>query len=1193
MVFGGVLVCLMLLCSGVPAAWAGPIEDAQALLAKNQVPQALALLEGHVAGHPDDRAARLLLANVRGMAGDLPGAYALYEGLLAGAPEGEVIAGQVRALFAERGASADAAKRIEALFGQVQQAMQQGDMEQAVQALTEVARLAPGNLAALHNLSQILEQQRRFAEAVPYVEALVRQRPGDVNNRLRLAGLYERVEQPDKAVAAYEQALERQPKNPIALYSIGRIALFVDKDYPRAADFLARALAVDPNRPDIAYLIGVSHNEGGDKAAAVEAFRRSVALDDHFYQAHFEIGLILEAEKQDAEALEHFRKVARDGGTSPQAEQSRRRIALFGGDARVAGQVKALITVGIERLAASDLPGAKTAFDDVLALVPGNTLARYNLATVLTREGNADAAVDQLAKALESDPTHYLSHYGLALIHIGAGRFEEAYEAYKMVAQWSPADSPYHKEAIAKVELVESVLDQYKTKLGARKAFLKGNKLAKEGDFAEAVKAYEEAIQQDPENSFYHYNAGVSYMELARLGEAFKAFRKALEIKPDHIQSHFRLALFYSATGFPQEAIKSFKEVIRYGTTEPEVAEAQARLADVQSAADTKEKALAYLIMANALGAELNDLDKALIALEHAYAMNPGAKEITARYAELLMQMRREDEALALLAPLNEKDPDDFRVAWDLAQIYKTKRDWEKGEPALLTVIRLKPEFGRAASMLADLQERTGRTEEAIQTLKDFVEAHPTDRETVVDLLRMMQRRGRDADAAGLIDWYLSSNKETAEMLYVRGALAKKLGASGLAQTAIKTDAAAQSVLGTEEATERESGARYQTANEWFARAIEVADKGDEKWVALAKQELATAKRLSMSLSQQVFEFNTNANNSSTEPKAGVLSEVQFSATYTAWRWKGFSLPLTFATRHRMLYTFQTYVNTNTLRAQLPSSVPLFVLTPDLAYSMVRTQDGPVSSTMVMSTSAQWRPRFPSALNGSYQYTEFRSDTNRQNDYVQDLITAAVSQDLLPFQRFRLNVGANYSRSARDVVAVFRDSEQEQLRYEASVQVTLPRRHVVSLKGWQANRTDLLGSNRRGDVLPAPPPLPMDAVEVGGEMTWWFQVYPNVRGRAFGRYSVSDLTNVVLNTVDATGKPISSISQQQETSTAFGLEFTYRPSNAVSWVLSMRQDERQAAVDIAAEDQDVLLDQVVQDNINKQQTITLQMSYAF
>ena len=71
----------------------------------------------------------------------------------------------------------------------------------------------------------------------------------------------------------FRKLLERDPNNPMVLYSLGN-ELFKEGKYPEARDHLRRAVE---NKPDysVAYrMLGRAHYELGEDAAAREVFER-------------------------------------------------------------------------------------------------------------------------------------------------------------------------------------------------------------------------------------------------------------------------------------------------------------------------------------------------------------------------------------------------------------------------------------------------------------------------------------------------------------------------------------------------------------------------------------------------------------------------------------------------------------------------------------------------------------------------------------------------------------------------------------------------------------------------------------------------------------------------------------------------------------------------------------------------------
>jgi len=69
-----------------------------------------------------------------------------------------------------------------------------------------------------------------------------------------------------------------------------------------------------------------------------------------------------------------------------------------------------------------------------------------------------------------------------------------------------------------------------------------GNAAFKRGDFAGAVKLYEESIKRDPSDARGYNNRAAAYMKLMALAEALKDAEKAIEVDPTFGEFSFRLA---------------------------------------------------------------------------------------------------------------------------------------------------------------------------------------------------------------------------------------------------------------------------------------------------------------------------------------------------------------------------------------------------------------------------------------------------------------------------------------------------------------------------------------------------------------------------------------------------------------------------------------------------------------------------
>lgn len=1191
-------MALLLLLTDAASGMGAPLDDARALIGKGQMEQAQAVLDAVLAEDPGNREARLLAANLLSAKGQVEEAYRLFHELLAENSK-DGVANAVRVLFRRTGASAEDARRVQALMAQAQAAAGAQKWDTVVSAFAEVVDLAPGNTAALNVLVQTLEFLQRFDEAAKYQKMLVAERPRDIAARNRLAGLYQRAGMLEEAIAAYEDLLKRRPGDVESMVALARLVMLQKRDYARGADILAKVLKDHPKHVEAAYLLGIALQELGDKEGALAAFSQAAATDETHYLSQYQKGVLLEEAGRRDEAMAAFRKVIEHGGNSPAADQARRRFA-FGASEEQAREVRALLEEGATLMDQGDLDAAKARFERVVALVPENALAHYNLATIHSRQGRSQEAIRELKEALRHAPRHFLSHYGLALIYTGEGRFEEAFESLKNVVRFAPRTHPVYQDAKRKVEGIMQYLQQARGQAEAQAAFREGISLVEQKEFEQALAKFEKAIELDSSNAFYHYNAGILYVELNRLEDAYKAFKEAVRLKPDHVQSHFRLGLFYEVAKLPQEALDSYRKVIEYGTNEPEVAEARRRLQVVEAGADDREKALGHLILGNALAA-LGERDQALAAFERAERHNPTDRGVLLRLAEMLMRLGRSDEAQQRLEIGIKEHPDFSRFHFLLAQVYDGKRDLEKAESEFHEALRLQPDSFPVVEMLARFLVREKRADEGISLLREYVEAHPDNEQALLSLGNLLTQMDRATEAATLYDWYLTTHEETPIVLIERGQLAAKFGSvSTITPTAVSDGEGVEGDAGT-----TLTAPRYQSAEEWYRRAIAIASPQEAELVRRAQLLLEAQKRLNITFTQTVLDFNTNANNSATDPKAGASSSMKLGISYVALKRGWFSLPITFSTDHQLHYTFQTYVNHNDLRFDFLGTLGKTRLTSGFLTRYTQTHEGRTSITYITNGGVTGQFRVPQTLRFQYTRTDFVSFVNANNNYLNGAFDFDLGHAWSVGANTRLNSTFSYNRTVLNVLAEDRDTDKTTLDLTGGFTRTLSRRRTVVGSLTLTTADDVRQGNVRdiknaaGAVI-AQEVVPIRSYGATARSAWTFWPYPNVQGtfalnvssNQFYQGIFRTFPNVVDPVTGNTG-PLTTEVDERRDSVSASVTFIYRPDERTTWNLDIRQVENRVSVDTPANVDEVLTDQVVQDNINRRQQITLSLVYRF
>jgi Flp pilus assembly protein TadD len=162
----------------------------------------------------------------------------------------------------------------------------------------------------------------------------------------------------------------------------------------------------------------------------------------------------------------------------------------------------------------------------------------------------------------------------------------------------------------------------------AREQLRRGDRLAKDQHFEEAVAAYRQALSLQPDYAQAYHQMGLAYAALNRYPEAVKALEKAAQLRPRAGLIYENLGVAYvkmgrwGKLGRDQEARAQFAEALRL---QPKMAKAHVNLG------------LAYL--------NLGLLDKAGKSLTEAVRLAP--QDPQARYALCVYYARRGDTQAA------------------------------------------------------------------------------------------------------------------------------------------------------------------------------------------------------------------------------------------------------------------------------------------------------------------------------------------------------------------------------------------------------------------------------------------------------------------------------------------------------------------------------------------------------------------
>jgi cytochrome c-type biogenesis protein CcmH/NrfG len=130
----------------------------------------------------------------------------------------------------------------------------------------------------------------------------------------------------ERRIAVGQQIVARDPKNVQAWIQLGND--YFDTHRPQqSVDAYAKALALEPNNPDVLTDQGVMYRELKQFDKAIANFRKANQVKPDHVQSLFNIGVVYQNDLKDsAKALQAWERVVQVAPASPQAADARRAI---------------------------------------------------------------------------------------------------------------------------------------------------------------------------------------------------------------------------------------------------------------------------------------------------------------------------------------------------------------------------------------------------------------------------------------------------------------------------------------------------------------------------------------------------------------------------------------------------------------------------------------------------------------------------------------------------------------------------------------------------------------------------------------------------------------------------------------------------------------------------------------------------
>jgi tetratricopeptide (TPR) repeat protein len=302
----------------------------------------------------------------------------------------------------------------------------EGSAQAALDQVQRVVAADPQDWRAHDYHGRALQALGKFADAAKAFGTSLRINPLALDARLALAFLLTKQKEHAAAEAQYQHAVRLFQDNPEALNKIA--AHMAEHGHAKNATELFQALAdAEPNSRSIMMVnIGNAHLQLGDSPSAAASYRQAIQLEPTNALAYSRLGDLENDDGSYDKAVPYF---ARACELDPQS-------ATYHASA------------GTAYLQLQDYNRATQYLRRSVELFPEQPLMLYNLAVALAFDGKAEAAVEELAKAVSIDDGYARGWYLKAQIESRLGRAPEAAASARRAAANPSALSAQELEGV-------------------------------------------------------------------------------------------------------------------------------------------------------------------------------------------------------------------------------------------------------------------------------------------------------------------------------------------------------------------------------------------------------------------------------------------------------------------------------------------------------------------------------------------------------------------------------------------------------------------------------------------------------------------------------------------------------------------------------------------------------------------------
>lgn len=348
-------------------------------------------------------------------------------------------------------------------------------------------------------------------------------------------------------------------------------------------------------------------------------------------------------------------------------------------------------------------------FQDILALQPNDSYSSLWLARLYRFENRHSDAEKILRKLLQREPDNGQALEQLSQLLTDEGRSQEAVDLLSQAAVESPSPDIYD---------------------------LLGGAYTQEKDWPKAEQAYEQAVQQDPDEPSHRRGLAEALIEQNKYQQALDQYKKLSELEPGTAENYVRMAELYRRLGQFDQAKTSILRAKQLQPGNLQVLYNEALLYEDEGQYDQAAKILA----------------DAIVGMKAQSGTNPGSSSAMAILYEQLghvyTQQQNYPEAIETFQQMAKLGPDEQKHAeLLLIDTYRQAKQIDRAITEAKKALAQSSNDPNLTVTLAMLYGEKTDAPEATKLLQGLLQGSANDQQIYVDLAQVQERSKQYADA--------------------------------------------------------------------------------------------------------------------------------------------------------------------------------------------------------------------------------------------------------------------------------------------------------------------------------------------------------------------------------------------------------------------------------------------------------------